>query len=58
MPEKIGFVDIFETIEVGGDHVTVLRQILTPGDDGFGSWGEGPSRSQGGSGSGGGGRQS
>ena len=33
-PEETGFVDIFETIEIGGDRVTVLRQ-LTPGDDGF-----------------------
>jgi len=33
-PEETGFIDIFETIEVGGDRVTVLRQ-LTPGDDGF-----------------------
>ncbi|KAF8161576.1 chaperonin Cpn60/TCP-1 family [Crassisporium funariophilum] len=33
-PEEAGWVDIFETIEVGGDRVTVLRQ-LTHGDDGF-----------------------
>jgi chaperonin GroEL (HSP60 family) len=33
-PEEAGFVDIFETIEVGGDRVTVLRQ-LGPGEEGF-----------------------
>jgi len=33
-PEEAGFVDVFETIEIGGDRVTVLRQ-LTPGDEGF-----------------------
>jgi len=33
-PEEAGFVDIFETIEVGGDRVTVLRQLIL-GDDGF-----------------------
>ena len=33
-PEEAGFVDIFETIEVGGDRVTVLRQLIS-GDDGF-----------------------
>ncbi|KAF9014909.1 chaperonin Cpn60/TCP-1 family [Cyathus striatus] len=32
--EEAGFVDIFETTEVGGDRVTVLRQ-LAPGDAGF-----------------------
>ncbi|KAL0955532.1 hypothetical protein HGRIS_001770 [Hohenbuehelia grisea] len=26
-PEEAGFVDIFETIEIGGDRVTVLRQL-------------------------------
>lgn len=33
-PEEAGFVDIFETTEIGGDRVTVLRQ-LTPGEDGY-----------------------
>jgi chaperonin GroEL (HSP60 family) len=33
-PEEAGFVDIFETIEVGGDRVTVLRQLVD-GDEGF-----------------------
>ena len=33
-PEEAGFVDVFETIEVGGDRVTVLRQLIL-GDDGF-----------------------
>ncbi|KAJ7576781.1 chaperonin Cpn60/TCP-1 family [Mycena floridula] len=33
-PEEAGFVDVFETIEVGGDRVTVVRQ-LTDGDEGF-----------------------
>jgi T-complex protein 1 subunit theta len=33
-PEEAGFVDVFETIEVGGDRVTVLRQ-LGPGEPGF-----------------------
>lgn len=33
-PEEAGFVDIFETIEVGGDRVAVLRQLIL-GDDGF-----------------------
>lgn len=32
--EEAGFIDVFETIEVGGDRVTVLRQ-LAPGDEGF-----------------------
>ncbi|KAF5392070.1 hypothetical protein D9757_003333 [Collybiopsis confluens] len=26
-PEEAGFVDVFETIEIGGDRVTVLRQL-------------------------------
>ncbi|RDX44074.1 T-complex protein 1 [Lentinus brumalis] len=30
-PEEAGFVDVFETIEIGGDRVTVLRQVV-PGD--------------------------
>ncbi|KAF8951371.1 chaperonin Cpn60/TCP-1 family, partial [Flammula alnicola] len=33
-PEEAGFVDIFETVEIGGDRVTVLRQLL-PGEPGF-----------------------
>lgn len=33
-PEEAGFVDIFETTEIGGDRVTVLRQ-LAPGEDGY-----------------------
>lgn len=33
-PEEAGFVDVFETIEIGGDRVTVLRQ-LSPGEKGF-----------------------
>ncbi|RXW25731.1 hypothetical protein EST38_g173 [Candolleomyces aberdarensis] len=33
-PEEAGFVDVFETIEIGGDRVTVVRQ-LTPGEPGF-----------------------
>ncbi|KAI3610523.1 t-complex protein 1 [Moniliophthora roreri] len=33
-PEEAGYVDIFETTEVGGDRVTILRQ-LAPGEEGF-----------------------
>lgn len=33
-PEEAGYVDVFETTEIGGDRVTVLRQ-LTDGDVGF-----------------------
>ncbi|KAH8103497.1 T-complex protein 1 [Cristinia sonorae] len=33
-PEEAGYVDVFECIEVGGDRVTVLRQLVD-GDDGF-----------------------
>ncbi|KAG5725280.1 putative T-complex protein 1 subunit theta [Termitomyces sp. T112] len=33
-PEEAGFVDVFETIEIGGDRVTVLRQLVE-GDAGF-----------------------
>ncbi|KAJ6611000.1 chaperonin Cpn60/TCP-1 family [Mycena sp. CBHHK59/15] len=33
-PEEMGYVDVFETIEVGGDRVTVLRQLVD-GDEGF-----------------------
>ncbi|KAF9476874.1 T-complex protein 1 [Pholiota conissans] len=33
-PEEAGTVDVFETVEIGGDRVTVLRQLL-PGDVGF-----------------------
>ena len=32
--EEAGFVDIFETIEIGGDRVTVIRQLVH-GDKGF-----------------------
>ena len=35
-PEEMGFVDVFETIEIGGDRVTVLRQLVA-GDAGFAS---------------------
>ena len=34
-PEEAGFVDVFETVEVGGDRVTVLRQ-LSEGDESSG----------------------
>ena len=33
-PEEAGHVDVFECIEVGGDRVTVLRQLVD-GDEGF-----------------------
>ncbi|KIK54634.1 hypothetical protein GYMLUDRAFT_76964 [Collybiopsis luxurians FD-317 M1] len=33
-PEEAGFVDVFETVEIGGDRVTVLRQ-LAPNEAGF-----------------------
>ncbi|KAJ7647497.1 chaperonin Cpn60/TCP-1 family [Roridomyces roridus] len=33
-PEEMGYVDVFETIEIGGDRVTVLRQLVD-GDEGF-----------------------
>ncbi|THG94628.1 hypothetical protein EW026_g6881 [Hermanssonia centrifuga] len=33
-PEEAGYVDVFECIEVGGDRVTVLRQLID-GDEGF-----------------------
>ncbi|KXN86021.1 putative T-complex protein 1 subunit theta [Leucoagaricus sp. SymC.cos] len=33
-PEEAGYVDVFETTEIGGDRVTVLRQ-LSDGDPGF-----------------------
>lgn len=33
-PEEAGFVDVLETIEIGGDRVTVLRQLVE-GDLGF-----------------------
>jgi T-complex protein 1 subunit theta len=33
-PEEAGFVDVFETTEVGGDRVTVLRQLVQ-GEPGF-----------------------
>jgi chaperonin GroEL (HSP60 family) len=34
-PEEAGFVDVFETVEIGGDRVTVLRQLVD-GDEGYG----------------------
>lgn len=33
-PEEAGYIDVFETVEIGGDRVTVLRQ-LSDGDEGF-----------------------
>ncbi|KAI6115750.1 chaperonin Cpn60/TCP-1 family [Pisolithus croceorrhizus] len=33
-PEEAGFVDVFETTEIGGDRVTVLRQLV-PGEPGY-----------------------
>jgi T-complex protein 1 subunit theta len=39
-PEEAGFVDVFETVEIGGDRVTVLRQLL-PGEPGFDPTSEG-----------------
>ncbi|KAF8629077.1 hypothetical protein AX15_003571 [Amanita polypyramis BW_CC] len=33
-PEETGFIDVFETIEIGGDRVTVLRQ-LSQGEQGY-----------------------
>lgn len=39
-PEEMGFVDVFETTEIGGDRVTVLRQLL-PGEPGFDAKSEG-----------------
>lgn len=33
-PEEAGFVDVMEVTEIGGDRVTVLRQ-LAPGDEGY-----------------------
>jgi T-complex protein 1 subunit theta len=38
-PEEAGFVDVFETIEIGGDRVTVLRQ-LGVGEPGYDAKGE------------------
>ncbi|KAI6099285.1 chaperonin Cpn60/TCP-1 family [Pisolithus croceorrhizus] len=35
-PEEAGFVDVFETTEIGGDRVTVLRQLV-PGESGYDS---------------------
>ncbi|KAI6100576.1 chaperonin Cpn60/TCP-1 family [Pisolithus sp. B1] len=35
-PEEAGFVDVFETTEIGGDRVTVLRQLV-PGEPGYDS---------------------
>ena len=34
MPEEAGYVDVFETIEIGGDRVTVLRQLVE-GEPGY-----------------------
>ncbi|PFH48906.1 hypothetical protein AMATHDRAFT_148838 [Amanita thiersii Skay4041] len=39
-PEEAGFVDVFETVEIGGDRVTVLRQLV-PGDQGYDPTGQG-----------------
>ncbi|TFK20844.1 t-complex protein 1 [Coprinopsis marcescibilis] len=33
-PEEAGYVDVFETTEIGGDRVTVIRQ-LGPGEPGY-----------------------
>jgi T-complex protein 1 subunit theta len=33
-PEEAGYVDVFETVEIGGDRVTVLRQLVE-GDEGY-----------------------
>jgi chaperonin GroEL (HSP60 family) len=33
-PDEAGFVDVFETVEIGGDRVTILRQLVD-GDEGF-----------------------
>lgn len=33
-PDEAGFIDVFETIEIGGDRVTVLRQLVD-GEEGF-----------------------
>ncbi|KIJ66151.1 hypothetical protein HYDPIDRAFT_174826 [Hydnomerulius pinastri MD-312] len=33
-PEEAGYIDVFETTEIGGDRVTVLRQ-LSDGDEGY-----------------------
>ncbi|KAF7331607.1 hypothetical protein MKEN_00040300 [Mycena kentingensis (nom. inval.)] len=33
-PEEMGYVDVFETVEIGGDRVTVLRQLID-GDEGY-----------------------
>ncbi|KAH7912712.1 chaperonin Cpn60/TCP-1 family [Hygrophoropsis aurantiaca] len=38
-PEEAGFVDVFETIEIGGDRVTVLRQLVE-GEEGYDSQAE------------------
>jgi T-complex protein 1 subunit theta len=38
-PEEAGFVDVFETVEIGGDRVTVLRQLVD-GDEGYDLKGE------------------
>jgi T-complex protein 1 subunit theta len=33
-PEEAGFVDVFETLEIGGDRVTVVRQLVE-GETGY-----------------------
>jgi T-complex protein 1 subunit theta len=33
-PEEVGWVDVYETVEFDGDHMTVLRQLVA-GDPGF-----------------------
>jgi T-complex protein 1 subunit theta len=33
-PEEAGYIDVFETTEIGGDRVTVLRQ-LAPDEEGY-----------------------
>lgn len=32
-PEEAGFVDVFETTEIGGDRVTVVRQLVEDDED-------------------------
>jgi len=39
-PEEAGYVDIFESIEIGGDRVTVVRQLME-GEEGFNPGGAG-----------------
>jgi len=35
--EEMGWVDVYETVEIGGDRVTVLRQEIAEGEVGLGS---------------------